>query len=193
MQTLLILFYIFLLFCCCCYCCYRVSATRCFLLLGGPFSYTNKTNAACQTETHWQMTETVTTKQRECCERTRTTTRAAQAQSSWERLFSMLCVWLCVCVLVVVGYVILGYVCMRAVWESVQCTCKWVASSVFLCWCVGLPLLSWELYACECVCVCDVDVKRSTQRTQWKNWRDGNSGGDNDDARKYLIKTKKSI
>lgn len=62
-----------------------------------------------------------------------------------------------------------------------------------LCWCVGLPLLSWELYACMCVCVCDVDVKRSTQRTQWKNWRDGNSGGDNDDARKYLIKTKKSI
>lgn len=67
--------------------------------------------------------------------------------------------------------------------------------SVFLYWCFGLPLLSWELYACMyvCVCVCDVDVKRSTQRTQWKNWRDGNSGGDNDDARKYLIKTKKSI
>lgn len=104
-------------------------------------------------------------------------------------LYGVVCVWwLCV----VVGYVILGYVCMRAVWESVQCTCKWVASfcvSVLVCWLASAQLR----VVCVCVCVCDVDVKRSTQRTQWKNWRDGNSGGDNDDARKYLIKTKKSI
>lgn len=182
MQTLLILlFYIFLLFCCC-YCCYRVSAARCFLLLGGPFSYTNKTNAACQTETHWQMTETVTTKQRECCERTRTTTRAAQAQSSWETVF---CVCVAVCLVLVMLFLVV----------SVCVLCERVFSvhvyefRVYMC--VGLSLLRWELYAC--VCVCDVDVNRSTQRTQWKNWRDGNSGGDNDDARKYLIKTKNSI
>lgn len=154
MQTLLILlFYIFLLFCCC-YCCYRVSAARCFLLLGGPFSYTNKTNAACQTETHWQMTETVTTKQRECCERTRTTTRAAQAQSSWETVF-------CVCVLCAWCWLCYSWLCLYACCVR-ECSVYMYMSFEFIC--VLACLCSVESCMLVCVFVTSTSIEAHNAR-----------------------------
>lgn len=178
--------YIFLFFSCCfaSAACYRVSVLR------APLCFTSRRPFFIHKQNECGVSDRDTlTNDRDGDSKTARVLRERErqrelAQSSWET-----CVCVCVCCYCVcVGRVFCVHV---QVWELCVSVFSWLVCLY------ALPLLCFL-----CVCLCEsvfvtstsmrrVEWAKHTQRTQWKNWRDGNSGGDNDDARKYLIKTKK--